>query len=85
MPSLVPSRWNSEYDSQIVVASQDLTKLNKLLVKLGIRVISSIEWVVLKGYLSVMKPLSIAIDVLQGEENCYMGKVLLTNITYTIS
>ena len=77
---LVPSktRWNSFYDALYKVIENPLVDLNKLCTALGVRCITEKEYQFLKEYCMVVKPLTRALDILQGEDNCYHGMILPT-------
>ena len=46
--------------------------------KIGLEVFSDDAMQFLKAYVEVMKPLALAMDKLQGEQQCYIGHVLPT-------
>ena len=77
---LVPSktRWNSFYDSLRRVIDNPIADLNRLCTELGIRCFSEREYQFVKEYCQVVKPLTIALDILQGEDNCFHGTILPT-------
>lgn len=70
------TRWNSHFDCLSVIVARDLSLLNRFLSQLKIPILSPIEITIFKEYLSIMKPIAIALDILQGEENCYMDNAL---------
>ncbi|XP_061566628.1 uncharacterized protein LOC133454792 [Cololabis saira] len=77
---LVPctTRWNSFYDALARVSEIPIVELNTLLSKLQMKAISEREYLVIREYCTVMKPLTMALDVLQGEKNCFYGTLLPT-------
>ncbi|XP_051800722.1 uncharacterized protein LOC127532731 [Acanthochromis polyacanthus] len=74
----VTTRWNSFHDALTCILTIPVPQLNHLCAQLDIRVLSEREHKFLSEYCSVMKPLSIALDILQGEDNCYYGCLLPT-------
>ncbi|XP_017537847.2 uncharacterized protein LOC108411002 [Pygocentrus nattereri] len=68
---LVPctARWNSFYDAIARVCEFPITEL---------KVITDREYQFLREYCTVMKPLTVALDILQGEDNCFYGTLLPT-------
>ena len=55
-----------------------MVDLNTISSKLGLPAITEREQQFLKEYCIAMKPLTVALDILQGEENCYHGTLLPT-------
>ncbi|KAI7813886.1 putative zinc finger BED domain-containing protein 4-like, partial [Triplophysa rosa] len=72
---IVPSvtRWNSFYDAYVRIIEMPLTDINKLCSQLQMKCMNDREYQFLKEYCSIMKPFSIALDILQGEETCFYG------------
>lgn len=85
---LVPSstRWNSFYDALSRVTDMHLVDLNQLCTRLDIRCITEREYQFLKEYCKVLKPVCMALDILQGEDECFYGilqptlEILMTKI-----
>ncbi|KAL2101773.1 hypothetical protein ACEWY4_003534 [Coilia grayii] len=77
---IVPTstRWNSVYDALSRITDIPLPELNSLCSSLGIKAVTEREYTFLKEYCTVMKPLTVALDILQGEDNCYYGSLLPT-------
>lgn len=78
LPTPCATRWNSFFDSLRVLLSVDPIKLRKLCEKLQVPPIEQDEHNLLREYLSLMAPIAIYLDVLQGEKNCFLGLVLPT-------
>ncbi|KAL0150385.1 hypothetical protein M9458_054202, partial [Cirrhinus mrigala] len=72
---IVPSvtRWNSFYDAYVRIIEMQLTDINNLCTQLQIKCMNEREYQFLKKYCSILKPFSIALDILQGEETCFYG------------
>uniref|UniRef100_A0A8D0A2Q6 HAT C-terminal dimerisation domain-containing protein n=1 Tax=Sander lucioperca TaxID=283035 RepID=A0A8D0A2Q6_SANLU len=77
---LVPctTRWNSFYDALARICEISKVDLNTISSKLGLTAITEREHQFLKEYCTVMKPLTVALDILQGEDNCFHGTLLPT-------
>uniref|UniRef100_A0A667WTV6 HAT C-terminal dimerisation domain-containing protein n=1 Tax=Myripristis murdjan TaxID=586833 RepID=A0A667WTV6_9TELE len=77
---LVPctTRWNSFYDAVARIVEIPMTDLSAISDRLQLKSISDRELHFLKEYCATMKPLTVALDILQGEDNCYFGTLLPT-------
>lgn len=77
---IVPTstRWNSFHDALSRVTDIPVTELNTVCTQFGIKCFTDREYLFLKEYCIVLKPLTVALDILQGEENCYFGTLLPT-------
>ncbi|KAK0144052.1 putative AC9 transposase [Merluccius polli] len=77
---IVPTstRWNSFHDALSRISDNSAHDLNTLCARLDIRAPTEREHLFLKEYCSVLKPLTVALDILQGEDNCYYGVLLPT-------
>ncbi|XDV11623.1 hypothetical protein PO909_000512, partial [Leuciscus waleckii] len=77
---LVPfsTRWNSFYDAVARIVEIPMTDLSTISNRLELKCIGEREFQFLREYCAIMKPLTVALDVLQGEENCYYGTLLPT-------
>ncbi|XP_078030344.1 uncharacterized protein LOC144466811 [Epinephelus lanceolatus] len=77
---LVPcsTRWNSFHDAVARITEIPLTDLTTICDGLGLNCFSERELLFLKEYCAITKPLTVALDILQGEEHCYYGTLLPT-------
>ncbi len=77
---LVPTstRWNSFYEAVCRITEIPISDFNGLCVRLGVKGFTDKEYQLLKEYCVVMKLLTIALDILQGEDNCFYGTLLPT-------
>uniref|UniRef100_A0A6Q2YMH7 HAT C-terminal dimerisation domain-containing protein n=1 Tax=Esox lucius TaxID=8010 RepID=A0A6Q2YMH7_ESOLU len=77
---LVPcsTRWNSFYDAVARIVEIPMTDLSTISNRLELKCIGEREFQFLREYCAIMKPLTVALDILQGEENCYYGTLLPT-------
>ena len=73
-----PTRWNSYYDAVLRVVENSSSNLNEVCINIEIRCFSERELAFLKEYCAVLKPLSKGLDILQGEDDCYYGTLLIT-------
>ena len=71
---IVPNatRWNSYYNAVVRVSENSLLELNKLCTKLELHCFTEQEFNFLKEYCAILKPLSKGLDILQGEDNCFL-------------
>lgn len=76
----VPSvtRWNSEFMAISKLAGLPEEKLREICDKLDVPKLHPQESAFLKEYTEVLKPLAVAIDILQGERKCYLGFLIPT-------
>ncbi|CAI5680316.1 unnamed protein product [Oreochromis niloticus] len=74
----VSTRWNSFHDALSRITDIPLAELNTVCTQFGIKCFTDREYLFLKEYCIVLKPLTVALDILQGEENCYFGILLPT-------
>uniref|UniRef100_A0A8C9X4J4 BED-type domain-containing protein n=1 Tax=Sander lucioperca TaxID=283035 RepID=A0A8C9X4J4_SANLU len=72
---IVPTvtRWNSFYDAYARITEMPLSDINKLCTQLHIKCMNDKEYQFLKEYCSIMKPFTVALDILQGEDTCFYG------------
>nr|XP_055057217.1 uncharacterized protein LOC129441571 [Misgurnus anguillicaudatus] len=77
---IVPTstRWNSFHDALSRITDIPVAELNTVCTQFGIKCFTDREYLFLKEYCIVLKPLTVALDILQGEENCYFGTLLPT-------
>ncbi|KAL4001427.1 interleukin 8 [Sarotherodon galilaeus] len=80
----VSTRWNSFHDALSRITDIPLAELNTVCTQFGIKCFTDREYLFLKEYCIVLKPLTVALDILQGEENCYFG-ILLPTLEILIS
>ena len=75
---LVPTstRWNSFFDAVKRIADIPMSELNTLCIKLGVKCFIDKEYQFLHEYCTAMKPLTAALDILQGD--CPYGTLLPT-------
>uniref|UniRef100_A0A3Q4MC22 BED-type domain-containing protein n=1 Tax=Neolamprologus brichardi TaxID=32507 RepID=A0A3Q4MC22_NEOBR len=74
----VSTQWNSFHDALSRITDIPLADLNTVCTQFGIKCFTDREYLFLKEYCIVLKPLTVALDTLQGEENCYFGILLPT-------
>uniref|UniRef100_A0A3B1K3A6 HAT C-terminal dimerisation domain-containing protein n=1 Tax=Astyanax mexicanus TaxID=7994 RepID=A0A3B1K3A6_ASTMX len=70
------TRWNSFYDALARICEISIVDLNTISSKFGSKAITEKEHQFLKEYCIAMKPLTVALDILQGI--CYHGTLLPT-------
>lgn len=77
---LVPctTRWNSFYDALVRICEVPIIELNTISSRFGLKAITEREHQFIREYCMVMKPLTIALDILQGEDHCFHGTLLPT-------
>lgn len=77
---LVPcsTRWNSFYDALARISDIPIVELNTISSRFTLPAITEREHLFIKEYCTVMKPLTVALDILQGEDNCFYGTLLPT-------
>uniref|UniRef100_A0AAZ1XY44 HAT C-terminal dimerisation domain-containing protein n=1 Tax=Oreochromis aureus TaxID=47969 RepID=A0AAZ1XY44_OREAU len=80
----VSTRWNSFHHALSRITDIPLAELNTVCTQFGIKCFTDREYLFLKEYCIVLKPLTVALDILQGEENCYFG-ILLPTLEILIS
>ena len=80
MQFTVPSvtRWNSEFRAINKVVGLPEDQLRDICEKVGVPMLHPQESSFLKEYTEVLQPLALAIDILQGENKCYLGFVIPT-------
>ncbi|XP_056455762.1 uncharacterized protein LOC130389804 isoform X2 [Gadus chalcogrammus] len=71
-------RWNSFHDAVARVCEFPLAELNTISYNFGLKAITDREYQFLREYCTVLKPLTVALDILQGEDNCFYGTLLPT-------
>uniref|UniRef100_A0A672FIA0 HAT C-terminal dimerisation domain-containing protein n=1 Tax=Salarias fasciatus TaxID=181472 RepID=A0A672FIA0_SALFA len=72
------TRWNSFHDALSRIIALPLHTLNSLCSRLEIKAFTEKEYQFLREYCAVMKPITVALDILQGEDHCYYGALLPT-------
>jgi len=70
-----PTRWNSLYDSLFCFLKhyKTLANVNSLLSVIGLPVMTKEDLDMLTEYMLVMQPIAVALDILQGEKEVFMG------------
>ena len=71
------TRWNSLYDS-IEQLMENKHNLNEIFKKLNISPLKENETTFLEDYLTVLKPVAMALDRLQGQNTCMYGELAPT-------
>lgn len=79
---IVPSvtRWSSEYRAIEKIVSLTEAQLIEVCDRVSVAKLHPQETAFLKEYTAVLKPLAYAIDLLQGENNCFLGFIIPTII-----
>lgn len=77
---LVPctTRWNLFCGALERISKIPVAELNTLSSKLQSKCFSERKHQCIREYCAVMQPLTVTLDMLQGEENCFYGKLLST-------
>ena len=75
-----PTRWNSLHDA-LVLLLKHRQKLHEMMQTLELPVLKNAELEFIEEYVSVLAPIAVAIDHLQGEEHMYYGQFLPTLLT----
>lgn len=77
---LVPctTRWNLFYDALERISKIHLVDLNTLSSKLQLKCFNEREHQCIRVYCAVMQPLTVALDILQGEDDSVYGTLLPT-------
>ena len=70
--------WSSEYMAVNRIITVGLEKVHYCQQRIGLACITEAEMTFLKSYVHVMKPVSIAMDLLQSEQECCIGHVIPT-------
>lgn len=73
------TRWNSQFDA-IQKLLTHKTKLNALFEQLKLQKLRIDEIEFLEEFVTIMSPLAISLDILQGEKTCFLGLVAPTVI-----
>ncbi|XDV11624.1 hypothetical protein PO909_000513 [Leuciscus waleckii] len=72
---LVGKKLLVPFSTRVEIPMTDLSTISN---RLELKCIGEREFQFLREYCAIMKPLTVALDVLQGEENCYYGTLLPT-------
>uniref|UniRef100_A0A3P8NPQ8 BED-type domain-containing protein n=1 Tax=Astatotilapia calliptera TaxID=8154 RepID=A0A3P8NPQ8_ASTCA len=77
---LVPctTRWNSFYYALERISKIPVVELNTISSTLRLKCFNEREHQCIREYCAVMKPLTVALDILQGEDHCFYGTLLPT-------
>ncbi|KAK1884417.1 Transposable element Hobo transposase [Dissostichus eleginoides] len=86
---IVPTvtRWNSYFDAYSRITEMPLTDINNICTQFQMKCMNDREYQFLKEYCSIMKPFTVALDILQGEDTCFYGtlqptlEVLMGNLS----
>lgn len=65
------TRWNAEFDSISCILKHDANKLKEVMVSLRVTKLNVVDFLFIKEFHMVMKPIAMAIDILQGDDNYY--------------
>jgi hypothetical protein len=76
LPKPCTTQWNYFFDCLRILLNINKKLLNDLCIKLLIPQLDDEDYEILFEYVSIMKPISIYLDLLQGETNCFLGFVL---------
>ena len=76
LPRPGKTRWNSLFDSVRTLAEQDPKKINDLLTQLKIPNVTNTDQIFISEFLSLMSPIAISWNALQGEKKFFLGCVL---------
>jgi len=74
------TRWSSEYMAVDRLVQISIEKVRQCQQQIGLACITEAEMTFLKSYVTAMKPVAIAMDLLQGDEACFIGHVIPTVI-----
>ena len=72
------TRWCSEYYAVLRVVEIGIDNVNKCQTELGQSLMTQADIAFLTGYVALMKPLVLAMKLLEGENDCYMGQLIPT-------
>ncbi|XP_059427324.1 zinc finger BED domain-containing protein 4-like isoform X2 [Carassius carassius] len=75
------NQWSSEYYAMNKLMSLTDSQLNELFEALGVPHFTPDETAYLTEYTDVFKPVAFALDLLHGEEKCFLGIVIPTLLT----
>lgn len=75
-----PTRWNSLYDS-VSQLLQFKNKLHTVTAKLELPQLKEIELEYLEEYITVVKPITLALNLMQNEKTCFYGELLPTLVS----
>ena len=73
------TRWNGKFDAMsllVEITRGDREKMATVMDKLGLNRFSSAELTCMEEYVTVMRHVAKALDILQGEKNCHIGILL---------
>ncbi|KAK1899813.1 putative AC9 transposase [Dissostichus eleginoides] len=72
---IVPTvtRWNSYFDAYSRITEMPLTDINNICTQFQMKCMNDREYQFLKEYCSIMKPFTVALEILQGEDTCFYG------------
>uniref|UniRef100_A0A3B4ALI7 HAT C-terminal dimerisation domain-containing protein n=1 Tax=Periophthalmus magnuspinnatus TaxID=409849 RepID=A0A3B4ALI7_9GOBI len=80
---LVPctTRWNSFIHALARISEISVVELNTISYNFGLTAITEREHQFIREYCPVMRPLTVALDILQREDNCFPGTLLPMLVT----
>lgn len=72
------TRWSSSYMAVQRIVEVGIEKTQSCQHRIGLHPFSEEDFTFLNAYVTVMRPIAIAMEVLQGEKDCFIGHVIPT-------